>query len=589
VNQTRELIVAAQGYETRREIFEGREHIVVPVVALVEGVVYAMNAHSPELVTAEEFSRAPDGWNGRPLYHGHPLRRGRPVSGNSPEVLSERIGIVFNAGVKKNKLTMEAWIDVERCAQIAPELLKRVEAEEKIEISVGAFVDTDDSKGTYKGKKYFGAWHEIVPDHLALLPEGDTGACSVEMGCGVRAAKGAAAMDMNMYAEWLEPGKETTEMLKFLRDIPVEERNKIPMEDFAGPNRSFPIVLPEDVSAAAHSLGRAKGDRAAIKRKIISIAYRKGESFVAQLPEDWKRKSEQKDAKRSLFNRVMSFFRGSQTPDEMSDSDLRSKLYQAIREVEPECMNIDAVFPVSDPTHVVYTVYRPNVVIGPEDYMGGVFEQYERSFELSEAGTVTISTSKVEVQPVLKYEPVEGAEPIAAKRNAVAGAPCSCKKEAPTVPAAPASEEKIMSDKVKAVLDGKNAEQIAALESFIDNGFKAAAAEPQVVEKEVKVEMTREEAIERFGLGDAVQMLAEKRTSTIRALKATGRCTISDEDLASKSQAELDQLLALAGSKPAVDFGGQGAPRAAEQNDENVAPAAPNLTDRIRAARSAKK
>jgi hypothetical protein len=51
------------------------------------------------------------------------------------------------------------------------------------------FVETDEAEGEYEGKKYLGAWHDIVPDHLALLPKTDEGACSVEMGCGVRAAK----------------------------------------------------------------------------------------------------------------------------------------------------------------------------------------------------------------------------------------------------------------------------------------------------------------------------------------------------------------------------------------------------------------
>jgi hypothetical protein len=54
-----QLTVAASGYKTRTETFDGREYLVVPVVALVEGVVHAMNAKNAEFVAAEEFSRAP--------------------------------------------------------------------------------------------------------------------------------------------------------------------------------------------------------------------------------------------------------------------------------------------------------------------------------------------------------------------------------------------------------------------------------------------------------------------------------------------------------------------------------------------------
>lgn len=85
------------------------------------------------------------------------------------------------------------------------------------------------------------------------------------------------------------------------------DRDKVPAEDFAGPNRSFPIVEPGDVSDAASSLGRAGGAdmsdaekealRARIKTKIIAIAKRKGAKFVAALPDAWKENDSQKAGK----------------------------------------------------------------------------------------------------------------------------------------------------------------------------------------------------------------------------------------------------------------------------------------------------
>ena len=59
---------------------------------------------------------------------------------------------------------------------------------------------------------------------------------------------------------------------------------------FAGPDDSYPIASPEDVGAAADSLGRAgnKADIPGIKAKIISIAKEFG--WEAGLPEDWKEK-----------------------------------------------------------------------------------------------------------------------------------------------------------------------------------------------------------------------------------------------------------------------------------------------------------
>lgn len=69
------------------------------------------------------------------------------------------------------------------------------------------------------------------------------------------------------------------------------DRDKIPAEDFAGKDRSFPIVTPGDVSDAASSLGRAGAGNYStdqIKSNIIRIARRKGQAFVDALPDAWK-------------------------------------------------------------------------------------------------------------------------------------------------------------------------------------------------------------------------------------------------------------------------------------------------------------
>lgn len=67
--------------------------------------------------------------------------------------------------------------------------------------------------------------------------------------------------------------------------------------------KSYPITDPIDVYNAAHAIGRdTKGDadREKVKANIIRIAYELGPKYVAQLPEDWKHKADQKtDAARS--------------------------------------------------------------------------------------------------------------------------------------------------------------------------------------------------------------------------------------------------------------------------------------------------
>ena len=506
------LRTAAEGYQARKEVFDGRPHLAVPVTMLVEGVVHAINAESPELVLAEQFGKQPNGWNGRPLYHGHPFRNGKPVSGNLPEVLmKDKIGTVFNAKLKDNSLRSEAWIDEQFCRERAPELLDRVMAGEPIEISVGAFVDTDEEEGDYEGRNYKAVWKDIIPDHLALLPAGDEGACSMEMGCGIRtnanraAGTGAnqytnqssvnahnksaeatkasskaarvntpeahqaaqAAHQMaadahsavaysakaaykptvasiheqqaqnhtsmaqmhasasrnpraasksedtvdHMYAAWLEDDTPIG-FLKTLRNISQEHRDKMPKENFAGPNESFPIEEAGDVENASRAIGRAKGNRGAIKSKIISIAYRMG--FEDHLPEDWKKKKDQKNAKgfAAMMQQVRDLFRVSQSAEEMSDKDLRCKLEDALKEVEDCLLGVEAFTPVSDPSHVIYRVYDPDDSYDKSTYYGPMATcLYERSFELdAETGVVTLGDTRVEVTPVTSYEPAEGAK-----------------------------------------------------------------------------------------------------------------------------------------------------------------------------------
>lgn len=414
------LTAVNAGYAARTETFNGRAHLAVPVVALVDGAVKAMNAATYERVTAAEFGKNVQGWDGRPLFVNHPTIDGDPVSGGDPRILEKSIGTIFKSALKDQKLTMEAWIDIERCEKIDPRMLARVRAGHPVEISVGAFVETDATEGIVGDRKYRGAWTKITPDHLALLDESGEGACSVAMGCGIRTAAAQYThvteenhMKQHAYDPWLEQGDETLAMLRTLRNIPQSERDGLPKGDFAGPNDSFPIAQAVDVHDAALALGRAKGDRSSIKRKIVAIAYRKGGDFVAQLPADWQRTSDQKNA--SAFARLMdaarAMFRTAQNADEMTAHDLKGKLYDALMAVEPNCSGVETYFPVTDPAHVVYSVWIPSNATGVEMGMGYQTELYERSFTLSDTGVVTLADARVEVQPVMSYEPVEGASP----------------------------------------------------------------------------------------------------------------------------------------------------------------------------------
>ena len=215
--------------KTRTDTFEGKEYLVVPVVALVEGVIQAVNAPTPELVLAEEFSFAADAWNGRPVMFDHPVINGEQVSANSPDILAKSgIGLIFNTKASATQLEMEAWLDTTKIAELGGDVADvetRIKAGETLEVSVGTFVKTESKSGVKNGKTYEGIWRNIVPDHLAFLPVGATGACSVAMGCGASRAAAyiTTAEGYREVKDAIEPMKKRSLRERLMALLPMRE------------------------------------------------------------------------------------------------------------------------------------------------------------------------------------------------------------------------------------------------------------------------------------------------------------------------------------------------------------------------------
>lgn len=83
---------------------------------------------------------------------------------------------------------------------------------------------------------------------------------------------------------------EFPESLGLQRYIPQKERDSYDAEDFAGPDRSFPITSQAQLDAAAKLIGHA-ADPAAVKKKAIAIAKRKG----FKLPDSWQEDDKKDD------------------------------------------------------------------------------------------------------------------------------------------------------------------------------------------------------------------------------------------------------------------------------------------------------
>lgn len=168
----------------RRETLNDRSYLVVPIVALMEGVIHAVNASTPEFVPGEVLARAAASWIGKPVTLGHPAKDGRQCSASDASIRkASGIGVIMKSEYKDRRLLQEAWIDEEKAKILHPVMYEALSGGKTEEVSVGAHVVANQVGSSFNGKFYKGTWLEASGDHLAFLP-GGRGACSCEMGCG---------------------------------------------------------------------------------------------------------------------------------------------------------------------------------------------------------------------------------------------------------------------------------------------------------------------------------------------------------------------------------------------------------------------
>jgi hypothetical protein len=279
---------------------QGEKHLVVPVVMMVEGV--HAGSHGPLYHPAEELGKIPESWNGIPVVVYHPEdERGFYVSANSPELVDERvIGRVYNTRFEDGKLKAEAWINENRAAQVAPEILKLLREGKAVDVSVGVFTDDDMIPGEWKNEKYIGVARNHRPDHLAILPN-ERGACSLEDGCGLGVNEnekdGGDKSVVNVY-KLVYNGTESTAWsgvtLKDFGvdgrwgDLPRDERAKIAAHFLIGDadaetfeDLKFPVVNPRTGKLNERALRAVIGGRGAqVKGVSPEVRSRQGKRLT---------------------------------------------------------------------------------------------------------------------------------------------------------------------------------------------------------------------------------------------------------------------------------------------------------------------
>ena len=173
----------------RREVFNGRDHLVLPSYTLPANVV--MNGG---LYTEAEIDAHYKGLEGTLAPLGHPQVNGQFVSAFSPEGLNVGYVGAWNRNVKKsgNRIYLEKWVDVARAEESegGRELIERVAAIERgdevppIHTSVAVFLDqlepNEEQKAT--GAEWVAKIYGM--DHDAILLH-EVGAATPEQGVGL--------------------------------------------------------------------------------------------------------------------------------------------------------------------------------------------------------------------------------------------------------------------------------------------------------------------------------------------------------------------------------------------------------------------
>ena len=170
--------------DIRPDKHNGRDHLVIPVVALREAVVKG------QFLPGQEIKNSVQLWDDQPVPIGHPegssARQQRIVDKTS-------LGRFYNVHYDQ-KLKGEIWVDEEKAINArtqndakAQELwgtYQRLKAGEPMDVSTSYWHDVLDETGMYNGKPYDGVQVNLKPDHLAVLPD-QRGELSLPDGVGV--------------------------------------------------------------------------------------------------------------------------------------------------------------------------------------------------------------------------------------------------------------------------------------------------------------------------------------------------------------------------------------------------------------------
>jgi len=505
----------------RTETLHGKEFVVVPVVALVQGVIQGMSASGPELALAEEFGKFPDSWNGRPVVMSHPVTdKGVPISANSPAVLEKyQIGVLFNSQLDGGKLLQEAWIDKDRALALntnSKEVFESLERGEMIEVSTGYFAEIEPSSGMYANQEYEAIQRSIVPDHLAFLALGTVGACSNQDGCGAQLAANAS------------PDMKFTPVKDFRIDAPC-------------------------CAKCAETGGNCQHDEAHMPKDNASM-----DSSTSSTDDTAGKKKKKKKSGPEAYQALT-------IANTIADGVLMSDAWNLV------CDELQETY--GSYTYLI-GLTASMAIFQMWDAMSYEYDTYQVAYSVTADGQVTLGDNPQEVILMTKILPANEEE-LAANATGTGdkSMTTTSKTAGGDAPAPQANETKEPFSRT--VNNEQGTLEVSFNEKGEPSGYKFL---PKVQEKKPQ---TAEEFIAQAPvafqevLTQSLKLHNDKRTGLIAQIKACGRNKMSDDKLNAMSLEDLENIAALATATPT--FEGRALPNTNASHDEDEIPAAPKV------------
>lgn len=175
------LRAAVNAADIRTEMYNGREHLVLPSYTLPDNVV--MNGG---LYPADEIEKSYASLENTPAPVGHPQIDGEYVSAYHPAAQNAYGAGAFNRNVRRegNRVYLEKWVDVE-VAKVLPNgqaLLDAIKDKKPIHTSTGVLLEPEPVANAALGYKWIA--RNMRFDHDAILIN-ETGAATPEQGVGL--------------------------------------------------------------------------------------------------------------------------------------------------------------------------------------------------------------------------------------------------------------------------------------------------------------------------------------------------------------------------------------------------------------------